>query len=86
MSVTKIVFQDHGWTLPNGSLDCFLSYKDSLHLVEQGNVKPAKSIVLMLTPRINQIIFCSDVSEQSIPASISFSFKEDDFPPLTNAC
>ena len=26
----------------------------------------------------------SDVSKQSVPATISFSFKEDDFPPLTN--
>ena len=80
------IVQDHGWTLPNGSFDCFLSYKDSLHLVEQGNFKLAKSIVSTLTPLINQIIFYSDVSKQSVPASISFSFKEDDFPPLTNVC
>ena len=26
----------------------------------------------------------SDVSKQSVPATISFSFKEDDFPPLTS--
>ena len=39
------IVQDHGWNLPNGSLDCFLFYKDSLHLVEQGNFKLAKSIV-----------------------------------------
>ena len=32
------IVQDHGWTLPNGSLDCSLFYKDSLPLVEQGNV------------------------------------------------
>ena len=80
------IVQDHGWTLLNGSLDCFLFYKDSLHLVEQGNVKLAKSIVSTLTPQINQINFHSDVSKQSFPASISFSFKEDDFPPLTNVC
>ena len=80
------IVQDHGWTLPNGSFDCFLSYKDSLHLVEQGNFKLAKSIVSTLAPLINQIIFYSDVSKQSVPASISFSFKEDDFPPLNNVC
>ena len=46
----------------------------------------------MLTAQNNQINFSfknhntlySDVSKQSIPATISFSFKEDDFPPLTN--
>ena len=86
------IVQDHGWTLPNGSLDCFLFYKDSLHLVEQGNVKLAKSIVSMLTAQNNQINFSfrscntlySDVSKQSVPATIFFAFKEDDFPPLTN--
>ena len=36
------VVQDYGWTLPNESLNCSLFYKDSLHLVEQGNVKLAK--------------------------------------------
>ena len=45
-----------------------------------------------LTAQNNQINFlfrscnklCSDVSKQFVPATISFSFKEDDFPPLTN--
>ena len=86
------IVQDHGWTLPNGSLHCSLFYKDPLHLVEQGNVKLAKSIVSTLTAQNNQINFlfrscnklCSDVSKQFVPATISFSFKEDDFPPLTN--
>ena len=39
-----------------------------------------------LTPQINQMNFYSDVSKQSVPVSISISFKEDDFPPLTNVC
>ena len=51
------IVQDHGWTLPNGSLECFLFYKDFLHLVEQGNVKLAKSVVSTLIPQINQIKF-----------------------------
>ena len=80
------IIQDHGWTHPNGSLDCFLFYKDSLHLAEQENVKLEKSIVSTLTPQINHMNFYSDVSKQSVPASISFFFKEDDFPPLTNVC
>ena len=86
------IVQNHGWILPNGSLDCSLFYKDSPHLVEQGNVKLAKSIVSMLTAQNNQINFSfrirntlyGDVSKQSVPATISFSFKEDDFPPLTH--
>ena len=86
------ILQDHGWTLTNGSLDCSLFYKDSLHLVEQGNVKLAKSVVSTLSAQNNQINFSfksrktlySDVSKQSIPATISFSFKEDDFPSLAN--
>ena len=53
-----------------------------------------KSIVSTLTPQNNQINFSfknrntlySDISKQSVPATISFSFKEDDFPPLTNGC
>ena len=88
------IVQDHGWTLPNGSLDCSLFCEDSLHLAEQGNVKLAKSIVSTLTLQNNQINFSfknrntlySDVSKQSVPATISFSFKEDDFPPFTNVC
>ena len=43
------IVQDHEWTLLNGFLDCSLFYKDSLHLVQQGNVKLAKSIVSTLT-------------------------------------
>ena len=31
------IVQDRGWTLPNGSLDCSIFYKDSLHLVERGS-------------------------------------------------
>ena len=29
------IFQDHGWTLANGSLDCSLFYKDLLHLLNK---------------------------------------------------
>ena len=89
-----LIVQDHGRALTNGSLDCSLFSKDSLHLAEQGNVKLAKSIVSPLTARNNQVncsssnrntLYC-DVSKQSVPATISFSFKEDDFSPLTNIC
>ena len=85
------IVQNHGWILLNGSLDYSHFYKDSPHLVEQGNVKLAKSIVSMLTAQNNQMNFSFrirntlyGVSKQSVPATISFSFKEDDFPPLTH--
>ena len=54
------IVQDHGWTLPNGSLDCFLFYKNSQYLVEQGNVKLAKPIAPTLTARNNQKNFSSN--------------------------
>ena len=84
------IVPNHEWS-PEW-IPCSLFYKDSLNLVEQGNVKLAKSIVLTLTAQNNQINFSfkncntlySDASKQSVPATIYFSFKEDDFPPLTN--
>ena len=39
------IVHEHGWILTNETLDCSLFYKDSLHFVEQGNGKLAKSIV-----------------------------------------
>ena len=47
-------FHNHEWTLPIGSLDFSLFYKDSLYLSEQGNVKLAKSIMSTLTARNDQ--------------------------------
>ena len=37
--------QGNGWTLPNGNLDPSLLFGDSLHLVEEGNVKLTKLII-----------------------------------------
>ena len=79
--------QDHGWTLMNGSLVCSLFCKDSLHLVEEGIFKLTKSIASTLTVRNNRINFScnnrntlySDVSKQSVLATIFFSLNEDDF-------
>ena len=49
------IYQDHGWAFANGSFDCSLFYKDLLHLMEQGNVKLAKSITLTITSQYNHI-------------------------------
>ena len=68
------------------------SFIEQVNLAEQGNVKLAKSSVSKLTAQSNQINYSfkirntlyNDVSKQSVPATITFSFKEDEFPPLTN--
>ena len=87
------IFQDHGWTFASGSLDCSLLYKDLLHLIEQGNVKLAKSITLTITSQYNHInlsstnnnMSYSDITRQKVQ-SISFSLNEHDFPTLSNVC
>lgn len=42
--------QSVGWTQRNENLDSYLFYLDSLHLLEEGNIKPVKSL---LAPMIN---------------------------------
>ena len=67
-------------------------YKDYLYFVEQGKVKLGKSIIPTLTAQNNQVSFSfkirntlySDVSKQSVPATISYPFKKDDLTPLAN--
>ena len=59
------IFQDHGWTFANGSLDCSLFYKDMLHLIEKGNVKLAKSITISITSRYNHSNLSSTNSNKS---------------------
>ena len=88
------IFQDHGWTFANGSLDCSLFYKDMLPLTEKGNVKLAKSITLSITSRYNHInlsstnssMSCSDITRQKVQSTIYFLLNEHDFPPLSNVC
>ena len=50
-----LTFQDHGWTIANGSLDYSLFYNDLLQLIEKGNVKLSKSITSTLTLKYNHI-------------------------------
>ena len=59
------IFQDHGWTFANGSLNYSLFYKDLLHLIEQGNVKLAKSISLTISSQYNHINLSSANSNMS---------------------
>ena len=81
------IFEDCGWNLANGSLDCPLFYKDLLHLIERGNFKLARSITLAITPRYNNInlsstnsnISYSDITRKIVQISISFPLNECDF-------
>ena len=59
------IFQDHGWTFANGSLGCSLFHKDLLQLIEQGNIKLAKSITLTITSRYRDINLSSTNSNMS---------------------
>ena len=86
------IFQDHGWTFANGSLDCSLFYKDLLHLISKGNFKLAKSITLTTSSHHNHNNLSStnsntshsDITRQKVQSTISFSLNEHDFPPLVN--
>ena len=80
------IVQDHGLALPNESLGYSLFCKHSLYLVEQKNVRFAKAIVSMGAAQNNQINFSSNSRNTLYSDVISFSFKEDDFPTLTNVC
>ena len=44
------------WTYKNGELDPILFYKDSLHLVEKGNVKLAESFCFTRTSSTNESV------------------------------
>ena len=65
-----------------------------LHLIEQGNIKLAKSITLTITSRYKDINLSStnnktsysDITRQKVQSTISFSLNEHDFPPLSNVC
>ena len=88
------IFQDHEWTVANGSLDCHLFYKDLLKLIEQGNVKLAKLITLTITSQYHHINLFpsksntsySDITRQKVESTISFSLNEHEVPPLSNVC
>ena len=74
MNGFAFIFQDHGWTFANGSLDCYLFYKDLLLLIEQGNVKLAKSISLTISSQYNHINLCSTIAIRDIVILINKKF------------
>ena len=87
----SFIDQSNGWTLPDGNLDPSLFFRDSLHLIKEGNVKLAKLIFnsIALT---NNIRFSSNTGQTysycdtcKNKASISFALKlnEANFPTLS---
>ena len=88
------IFQVHRWTFANGSLDCSLFNIGFLYLIEQGNVKLAKSITLAITSWYNHFNLsstnsstsCTDTARQKVQSTISFLLNEHDLPPLFNFC
>ena len=60
----SFIDQINGWTHPNGDLDSSLFLRDSLHLIEEGNVKLAKLIInsIALT---NNICFSSNTGKRN---------------------
>ena len=87
----SFIEQSNGWTLPNGDVDHSLFFRDSVHLIEAGNVKLAKFIInsIALT---NNIYFSSNSDKRysysdtcKNKASISFALalNEADLTPLS---
>ena len=78
----SFIFQDHGWTFTNGSLDCSLFYKDLLHFIEQDNIKLVKWITLTITSWYKDINLSStnintsysDITSQKVQSTIYLFF------------
>ena len=62
---------NNGWTLNNGTLDCSLFYSDALHLVDKGNLRLGKSILIDSFSNANPY-----------KSAVCFNLNESDFPPL----
>ena len=74
--------QSIGWTYKNGELDPVLFYKDSLHLVEKGNVKLAESFCSTRTSSTNVSV---SPCNSSYANSVYFKIREKELPPLAAA-
>ena len=85
--INAFIVQIHGWTFTNGFLDCFLFYKDLLHLIEQGNVKLTKSWYNHINlSSANSNMSYTDNTRQKVQFTFSFLLYKRDFPPLFNFC
>ena len=83
--------QSNGWTLPSDNLDSCLFFRDSLHLIEEGNVKLAKLIInsVALTTNIyfssntGKTYSYSDTCKNKASVSFASTLIEADFAPLS---
>ena len=75
------VEQCSGWTQENEDLDYLLFYKDSLHLLEKGKTKLAKSI---LAPIIIPV-YGNTVNNFVYDDAVHFLSKDFDFHPLKHS-
>ena len=75
----SFINQSNGWTLPNDDLSLSLIFRDSVHLIEEGNVVLAKLIIDSIT-LTNNICFssnadkrysCSDACKNKVPVSFA---------------
>ena len=81
----------NGWTLPNSDLDPSLVFRDSLHLIKEGNVKFAKFIInsIALTnntcfsSKTDKMCSCSDTSKNKVSTPFALTLTEADFPALS---
>ena len=82
--------QSNGWTLPNGDLDPSLFFRDSLHLLKEGNVKLGKLIINSIALTNNTCFSSntdkrysySDTCKSKDSISFALTLNEADFPPL----
>ena len=58
-----------------------LYFKDNLHLIEQGNAKLPSSVLTTINGNIT-LPACGKSIITNYKNTVSFSFKDDDFPPL----
>ena len=75
--------QKYGWTRENSILNPNLYFKDNVHFIEQGNAKLASSILATINDNITLPAFGKSIIT-NYKNAVSFSFKDDDFPPLAS--
>ena len=82
----SFIDQSNGWTLPNGSLDLSLFFRDSLHVIENGNIRLVKFIIILITNNLCFIKYwysCKDTCKNKASVSFVLTLNEADFHPFS---
>ena len=81
----SFIDQSNGWTLPNGNLDLSLFVRDSLLLIEEGNLKLAKLIInsIALTNNTGKRYSYNNICKNKASVSFALTLNEADFLPLS---